>query len=127
MSFNRRCLSLAVIAAVIGYAHVVGQAWSQTMQPPATPPQVIPPPVPPGSPRPNPTIPEKQGEQSSSEKTGSSGTSLSDKLEKSHGVVRPPANTDSGIVQPVPNPGTSIMPVIPPPGSPGGRQDVIPK
>ncbi|MCB8821656.1 hypothetical protein [Microvirga rosea] len=58
--------------------------------------------------------------------TGSTGT-LSDKLEKSDGVIRPPATAtpDMTIPAPVPDPGTTR--VIPPPGSPGGNQSVIPK
>jgi hypothetical protein len=58
--------------------------------------------------------------------TGSTGT-LSDKLNKSDGVIRPPDVGASGrtVKPPVPDPGT--MPVIPPPGSPGGNQQVEPK
>ena len=56
-----------------------------------------------------------------------SGPTLSDKLEATDGVIRPPGNIDPGITAPapVPNPGTT--PVIPPPGSPGGNQAVQPK
>jgi len=58
--------------------------------------------------------------------TGSTGT-LSDKLEKSDGVIKPPATAtpDMTVPAPVPNPGTTR--VIPPPGSPGGNQTVVPK
>lgn len=58
--------------------------------------------------------------------TGSAGT-LSDKLEKSDGVIRPPATgaPDMRVPAPVPEPGTT--PVIPPPGSPGGNPNVEPK
>lgn len=58
--------------------------------------------------------------------TGSTGT-LSDKLERTDGVIRPPetATPDMTVPAPVPNPGTT--PVIPPPGSPGGNQTVDPK
>ncbi len=58
--------------------------------------------------------------------TGSTGT-LSDKLEKSDGVIKPPtsATPDMTVPAPVPNPGTT--PVIPPPGSPGGNQSIQPK
>ena len=57
----------------------------------------------------------------------STGSTLSDKLEQSDGVIRPPANIspDITVPAPVPNPGTT--PVIPPPGSPGGNQQVDPK
>ena len=58
--------------------------------------------------------------------TGSTET-LSEKLEKTDGVIRPPttATPDMTVPAPVPNPGTT--PVIPPPGSPGGSQAVDPK
>lgn len=49
---------------------------------------------------------------------------LSDKLNRSNGVICPP-DVDSGIKAPAPN--TGKMPVIPPPGSPGGDQSVQPK
>lgn len=58
--------------------------------------------------------------------TGST-DNLSQQLEKSDGVIRPPATEtpDMTVPAPVPNPGT--MPVIPPPGSPGGDQQIVPK
>ena len=58
--------------------------------------------------------------------TGSTGT-LSDQLERTDGVIRPPATAtpDMRVPAPVPNPGTT--PVIRPPGSPGGDQSVQPK
>lgn len=56
-----------------------------------------------------------------------SGQTLSDKLERSDGVIKPPGNIDPGIsaAAPVPDPGTT--PVISPPGSPGGNPNVQPK
>jgi hypothetical protein len=70
-----------------------------------------------------PSLPSSGGEPSS---TGSTGT-LSDKLQASDGVIRPPetGTPDMRVTPPVPNPGTT--PVIPPPGSPGGNQTVDPK
>jgi hypothetical protein len=58
--------------------------------------------------------------------TGSTGT-LSDKLEATDGVIRPPttATPDMTVPAPVPDPGTT--PVIPAPGSPGGNQSIQPK
>ncbi|MBB4038978.1 hypothetical protein GGR34_000613 [Microvirga flocculans] len=58
--------------------------------------------------------------------TGSTNT-LSDRLERSDGVIRPPetATPDITVPAPVPNPGTT--PVIPPPGSPGGNPQLDPK
>ncbi|WP_244470803.1 hypothetical protein [Microvirga massiliensis] len=84
----------------------------------------------PNMPGPRATIPEKVDpplrDPSSTGTTGSSGT-LSDKLEQSEGVIRPPSDIapDMTVPAPVPNPGTT--PVIPPPGSPGGTQSVQPK
>jgi hypothetical protein len=71
-------------------------------------------------------MPAEKMEPNEPSSTGSTGT-LSDKLEKSDGVIRPPetATPDITVPAPVPNPGTT--PVIPPPGSPGGDQTVNPK
>lgn len=76
--------------------------------------------MPPEKIEPNGTQPEDP------ESTGSTGT-LSDKLEQSDGVIRPPATgaPDITVPAPVPDPGTT--PVIPPPGSPGGNQQFDPK
>lgn len=68
---------------------------------------------------------EPQGIQP--EEPSSTGSTLSDKLEKSDGVIRPPetGGPDIRVPAPVPDPGTT--PVIPPPGSPGGNPYVEPK
>ena len=60
------------------------------------------------------------------EATGSS-PSLSDKLQRSDGVIRPPDNgaTDMKVPAPVQEPGTT--PVIPPPGSSGGDPALQPR
>jgi hypothetical protein len=52
--------------------------------------------------------------------------SLSDELNRSGGVIRPPPTGDKGAVPP-PDVGEERMPVIPPPGSPGGNERVQPK
>jgi hypothetical protein len=57
--------------------------------------------------------------------TGSSNQTLSEKLERSEGVVCPPAGVDPEIA--VPPTGGGITPVIPPPGAPGGDPTVRPK
>lgn len=59
--------------------------------------------------------------------SGTTGSNLSEKLEKSDGVIKPPSNVDPDMAvrAPVPNPGTT--PVIPPPGSPGGNPRLDPK
>jgi len=52
---------------------------------------------------------------------------LSEKLDKSGGVIRPPTNIapEMAVRPPDPNPGT--MRVIPPPGTPGGDPTTVPK
>src|SRR5437867_4292833 len=50
---------------------------------------------------------------------------LSDKLERTEGVVCPPAGVDPEIA--IPPPGGGRTPIIPPPGSPGGDPTVRPK
>jgi hypothetical protein len=50
---------------------------------------------------------------------------LSEKLERSEGVICPPRGVDPEIA--APPPGGGKTPVIPPPGSPGGDQSVRPK
>jgi hypothetical protein len=62
--------------------------------------------------------------------TGSVGRSnapSSEKLNRTDGVIRPPANIapDMTVRAPVPDPGTTR--VIPPPGTPGGDQTIEPK
>jgi hypothetical protein len=54
-----------------------------------------------------------------------SNQTLSDKLERSEGVVCPPTGVDPEIA--IPPPGGGRTPVIPPPGSPGGDPTVRPK
>jgi hypothetical protein len=58
----------------------------------------------------------------------STGETLSERLDRSGGVIKPPAGVDPGMhVAPKdPNAGSN-MPVIPPPGSPGGDRSVQPK
>ena len=51
---------------------------------------------------------------------------LSEKLEKSNGVIKPREDVDPRIAKPTP-PERLPTPVIPPPGSPGGDPDVQPK
>jgi hypothetical protein len=56
------------------------------------------------------------------------GESLSDRLDRTEGVIRPPADISPNMPQvrpPAPDPRTT--PVIPPPGTPGGNPQVEPK
>ena len=51
---------------------------------------------------------------------------LSDRLDRSGGVIHPPGNVDSGIQVTPPATGDK-MPIVPAPGSPGGDPTVKPK
>lgn len=84
---------------------------------------VQPQPKDPNMPAPHRTVPEKM-EGRPGETTGSTGT-LSDRLERSDGVIAPPATGTGRTITP---PDTGTTPVIPPPGSPGSsRPDAEPK
>ena len=61
------------------------------------------------------------------DQTEGSGSSLTDRLSKSGGVIRPPADPDPAMKQPTPPTGPNSMPVVPPPGTPGGDPTVKPK
>ena len=76
----------------------------------------------PNTPAPSTTVPEKVAPDS----TGST-TNLSDKLNRTDGVITPPAGVDSGMATRAPAANTGSMPVITPPGEPGGNQSVQPK
>jgi len=54
------------------------------------------------------------------------GQSLSERLDQSGGVIRPPSDVDSGIHVAPPATGDK-MPIVPAPGSPGGDPTVKPK
>jgi len=97
-----------LMAAAAGLVFATAAAAQVTVQPKD-----------PNMPDPKNTVPEKVDPPA--------GQTLSDKLEKSDGVITPNSNMDPGIVAPapVPNPGTT--PVIPPPGSPGGNPRLDPK
>jgi hypothetical protein len=69
------------------------------------------------------TVPEDAGPG----KSGSSSGALSDKLDRSGGVIHPPAGVDPKIQKSPPPAGPSSTPVIRPPGTPGGKPGVDPK
>jgi hypothetical protein len=52
---------------------------------------------------------------------------LSDKLNKTDGVIAPPSGVDPEIHKQAPEGNSGRMPVIPPPGSPGSSSNVDPK
>jgi hypothetical protein len=55
------------------------------------------------------------------------GDNLSEKLDKSGGVIKPGGNIDPKMQVAPPDPGPAATPVIPPPGTPGGNPNVVPK
>jgi hypothetical protein len=63
--------------------------------------------------------PERVPESTQPGKSGSSGGPLSDKLDRTDGVIHPPAGVDPEIRQAPPAAGPHSTPVIPPPGTPG--------
>lgn len=71
---------------------------------------------------PSTTVPEKVGPDA----TGST-TNLSEKLNRSDGVIAPPTGVDSGMTTRAPAANTGAMPIITPPGEPGGNQSIQPK
>jgi hypothetical protein len=120
MALNRRDVptrlrALAAAGLVCGALGLAGPALAQVQSPPSPPPVAPPPAI---------TVPEKIAPPLADDMTG---TTLSDKLNRSDGVIKPPAGVDPEIHAPVPQGQTRRMPVIPPPGSPGGNPDVDPK
>ena len=59
--------------------------------------------------------------------SGSSTEPLSNRLDRSRGVLRPPGGIDPGLMQSPPSSGPNSTPEIAPPGTPGGKRDVNPK
>jgi hypothetical protein len=55
------------------------------------------------------------------------GETLSERLDRDNGAIRPPAGTDPHMAVPAPEPAPKSMPVIPPPGSPDGDRFIRPK
>ena len=90
--------------------------------------QVSPPPATPGDP--TRTVPEKIEPPAKGKGLPvpqSPPGSLSDKLDKGEGVIKPPSGIDPGITRKAPDPNPGNMPVIPPPGSLKNPAPVIPK
>ena len=87
----------------------------------------------PGDPASNQTIPEKdlsrpaEGGTQNGNVTPDGNQSLSDKLDKSGGVIKPAEGVDPQIVHPAPVPDPKTTPVIPPAGTPGGPPGPEPK
>ena len=110
-----RDILIAALAAAFLLAGLEAAASQTSQPPPNTPLSDL-------QGRPDPT----QDPRSTGAISGSS-KPLSEKLDKSGGVIRPPANIapDMTVRAPDPDPGTTR--VIPPPGSPGGDPTIVPK
>ena len=90
----------------------------------------------PGDPAGNQTIPEKDLSRPDALRPGGAPggsaddnheKNLSDKLDASGGVIKPPPGVDPEIVKPAPVPEPNSTPVIPPSGVPGGPPGPEPK
>jgi hypothetical protein len=105
---------MRILALALSGALLAGAAAAQTSDgrqedpanPPKSPPTMLP-------------LPPDKGE--------GSGSSMSDRLSKSQGVIQPPQEVDPAMKQETPSTGPNSMPVIPPPGTPGGDPSVKPK
>src|SRR6266851_801636 len=102
---HRIAVYLGVVAAISWIMVVLSVAQTANL-PPATPAHK--------------TVPDATGPGNS----GSSREPLSDKLDRSGGVIRPPSGIDPGLTQSPPQSGSSKMPVIPPPGTRGGEPEI---
>ena len=114
-SSERHSSALAMLAFALAGAFVLWIAASSLSRAQPTAPSAAPTlqaPNPDAA-KPSPTLP-------------STGETLSERLDRSDGVIRPPSVGDSEIRVP-PKENTGTMPVIPPPGTPGGSQSVQPK
>jgi len=82
-------------------------------------------PIVPGSYAAEPSGPAVERGKQPSTDSGSSGN-LSERLNRSEGVIKPPENVDPGLQKKPPD-DSGKMPVIPPPGTPGGDPNIKPK
>lgn len=114
---DRTGMGRTLITTAAGAVMAMGLATAALAQTP-----VKPQPADPNMPSMQNTVPEKVEPNS----TGATGT-LSDRLNKSDGVIKPRSDVDPGITTITPAPHAGTMPVIPPPGSPGGNPNVQPK
>jgi hypothetical protein len=112
-----KAVLLVVYTGLLGLG--AAGAWAQTA---------------PGDPAGNQTIPEKIRPDAPRPAGAQGGSvvdehekSLSDKLDESGGVIKPPPGVDPEIVKPAPVPRPNSTPVIPPPGMPGGPPGPEPK
>src|ERR1700704_2575202 len=67
----------------------------------------------------------RPGNGTAQQQLGAPNQTLSEKLERTEGVICPPLGVDPEIA--APPPGGGKTPIIPPPGSPGGDPTIRPK
>jgi hypothetical protein len=104
-----RVLVLAFSGALLSGA-AFAQSTESPREAPSSPPQSPPTSLP---------LPPDQGE--------GSGSSLSERLSRSQGVIRPPQDVDPAMKADPPPTGPNSTPVVPPPGAPGGDPRLEPK
>ena len=108
---------LSATCFVAGFALSVAQSAAQPSPAPGDPHKTIPEKIEPA--------PDARG--SSGAAPGTSGETLSDRLNRHDGVLHPPETNAPDMRVPAPNPNPNTTPVIPPPGSPGNPSPVEPK
>ena len=114
--------------AALGLISIVltGSAMAQSEPTPSPPSPTVPrPPQTPG-PTPPPTPTPSPGPNTPGSPAIPRGETLSEHLDRTDGVIRPPPVGDPDIVQQPPDTNATIK-VIPPPGEPGGDPNVQPK
>lgn len=114
-----RCACGVIALAMTGSAPAIAQQPPSPVAP-ADPKTSVPEKLAPDT-QPRPDLPERGNQPASPP------GSLSDKLGRSDGVIRPPATTSPEIIVPAPVPEPNSTPVIPPPGSPGNPSPARPK
>ena len=113
MSHARRDLLIAGAALAALIASVEAAAAQSRLLPPDTPRSDIE------------GKPDPRQDPRSTGAVGRSPETLSDKLDSTGGVIRPPADIAPDMAVRAPDPGTTR--VIPPPGTPGGDPTSVPK
>jgi len=107
----------ALMAVILGLA--AAPAWAQNPQ--SAEPHVPPPPLAP------PSAPVAPPERIAPRDGGAPGSTMSDRLSRDQGTLKPPAQVDPGMAVHPGGRAAGSMPVIPPPGTPGGNPAVVPK
>jgi hypothetical protein len=115
----------SVVLAIALAGAPLGIASGETRPDPAQRPE----PAPQSAPgNPNAAPPEKlERSGDAREDSGDPGASLSDRLSRSQGTIKPPRDVDPGMAAAPPDPGPRSMPVIRPPGTSESNRTVTPR